>query len=202
MAEYTVTNFSSITAGDTLWSKIHSLPAYCVLTTRNIIMPTMSTSARLFMTVDALLVSLSFGVAAIFLLEGSPGPLTTEIGIFGKDLSYLLFGPDQCDLFVCYSDLNSLPSAKSRTSIKGKIEYLGNFDNITTCEQACVNHKVSNLDYGLDKHSHHPFVRPFRFFANEASHPDQIKSNQRAAHSTATGRRVQGERQSRVVTIH
>jgi hypothetical protein len=100
---------------------------------------------RLFMTVDALLVSISFGVAAIFLLEGSPGPLTTEIRIFGTDLSYLLFGPDPCDSFVCYSDLNSLPNAQSRTSIKDKIVFLGNFNNITACEQACVKHKVAML---------------------------------------------------------
>ncbi len=121
---------------------------------------------RVFMTVDALLVSLSFGVAAIFLLEGSPGPLTTEIGIFGTDMSYLLFGPSLCDSFVCYSDLNNLPDVKSRTSIKGKIHFLGNFDNITACEQACMKYKVPqhpNTTLTADLTS---LVRSSSFFAN------------------------------------
>ncbi len=97
---------------------------------------------RVFMTLDAALMSFCFVVAAFFFLEGSPGELTTAIIVFESDISYLLFGPDICDSFVCYSDLNILPNAESRTSIKKKIDFLGTFPNVTSCEQACLKHKV------------------------------------------------------------
>ena len=166
---------------DTFRLKINSVPAHSGLTRHN--KKKMSTTrysaiTRLFMTVDALLVSLSFVLAAIFLFEGPPGPLTTQIGIFGTDISYLLFGPVPCDSFVCYSDLNSLPKAKSRTSIKEKIEFLGDFDTITTCEQACVKYKVcptsitQNIPPPRPRPSLSHFGHAARFYAKKETSPE------------------------------
>ena len=99
---------------------------------------------RIFLTLDALFVSVSFVLIATFYMEGSPGPLSTNLRILATDINYMFLGPSVCESFVCFSNLSNFPEPRSKAS--KLLISLGPRENFTHCEAACINFKVFLLN--------------------------------------------------------